>query len=195
SPVTLAAQASTMVQVVVSVPSTATNGMRDTTIITAASSNTQAYAQDVTLVLTGTVGDLLVNKWADVERVIPGGVVRFTIAVTKTGSLTGTLLLTDTAVPTAALSLWKVPANCTGVTVTGQITCAWNLPSDGSTFTKTFDVVITTTKTYTGLLINTAEVSAAALDSDRSYNTSRAVVSIMSWQRIYLPLVMRNYTP
>jgi len=192
SPVTLAAQTSTTLQVVVSVPPAAANGMRDTTIITAASLNTQAYAQDVTVVVTGTVGDLSVDKWADVEGTSPGGAVRFTIAVTKTGSLTGTLLLTDTAVPTAALSLWKLPANCVGVTATGQITCAWTLPP-GSLFTKTFDVVITTTEVYSGLLINTAEIGASEFVMEEDYDNNEAQVAVaIADRKIYLPLVMKN---
>ena len=192
SPVTLTAQSSTTLQVRVVVPPAATNGMNDTMVITAASLNAQANGLDVTGVVTGTVGDLIVDKWADVDGTSPGGAVRFTIAVTKTGSLTGTLLLTDTAVPTAALAIWKLPPACVGVTATGQITCAWTMPP-GSLFTKTFDVVITTTETYTGLLINTAEVSADEFVMEEDYTNNEAQVAVaISDRKIYLPLVMRN---
>jgi hypothetical protein len=198
--ITLSAQTSATVQVRVSAPPAATNGMSDTTAITATSHadpDRQARAWDVTGVFTGDVADVSVGKWADTDLIGPGGAVRFTIVVTKSGSLTGTLAvtLTDTLVPTQALTAWRLPANCTGNETTGLITCTWNLPGDSPLVTRTFTIAITTTTVYTGLLVNTAEVGAAALDPDPANNVAQATVGVTSGWRVYLPLVMRNFAP
>jgi hypothetical protein len=198
TPITLSAQTSGTVQVRVSAPPAATNGMSDTTVITATSradSDRQARALDVTGVFTGDVADLSVGKWADVDLIEPGGVVRFTLVVTKSGSLTGTLAvtLTDTLVPTQALTAWRLPANCTGNEATGMVTCTWNLPGSDPLITRTFTIAITTTTVYTGLLVNTAEIGAAAIDPDPTNNVAWAMVGMTAGWRVYLPLVMRNY--
>ncbi|MEA3310454.1 MAG: hypothetical protein U9Q70_13230 [Chloroflexota bacterium] len=152
---------------------------------------------DATAVITGAGYDLAVTKQADTTYVRPGDAVRFTLAVSRSGTLTGTLRLTDTVVPTAALAAWTMPSNCAGITTTGQITCAWMLPP-ADLFTRTFDVVITTTAHYTGLLINGARIGAEQLVLEKDYinNVSQVVVAVdMSGPpaTIYLPLVLRNY--
>ena len=198
TPVTLGAQTNTTVQVQVNVPLAATNGLSDTTIITATSradTDRQAVALDATGVITGDVVDLSVSKRAVETQVEPGEAVHYTLVITKSGTLSSTLAvtLTDTTVPTQALSAWELPANCTGDQASGHITCTWNLPGAPPLVTRTFAITITTTDVYTGLLINTAKVNAAALDPNLTHNISQAVVSVASQQRIYLPLVLRNY--
>jgi len=179
SPLTLGPQTSATVQLVVSAPVDATSGLSDTTILTATSAQAQANALDVTHVLTGAVADLAVHKQADVERVTPGEAVRFTLTVSRTGELTGTLHLTDTVVPTAALAAWTFPSACDGELAAGRITCAWALPQE-DIFSDIFDIVITTTETYTGLLVNTAWVGSnpAALEPDYSNNADQVVVAV-----------------
>ncbi len=195
SPITLAAQTSTTVQVPVSVSPAATNGMSDTTILTATSPHAQANAVDVTRVVTGAKADMSVGKWADAEIVQAGKAAQYTIAITKSGSLTGTLAvtLTDTVVPTQAFTALRLPTNCAGDEATGLITCTWSLPGSDPLVTRTLTIAITTTSVYTGLLINTAEVSAAALDPDTSNNEAQAAVGVTQGWKIYLPLVLRGW--
>ncbi len=194
SPITLAAQTSTTVQVPVSVPPAATNGMSDTTVLTATSSHAQANAVDVTGVITGAWVDLAVGKWADEETVVSGKAVHYSLVVTKSGSLTGTLpvTLTDTVVPTQALAALRLPSNCAGSEATGLVTCVWRLPGSTPLVTRTLTVVITATDIYTGLLINTAGVGAAVLDPDASNNTAQVAVGVTSGWKFYLPLVMKH---
>lgn len=196
--ITLSAQTSGTVQVRVSAPPAATNGMSDTTVITVTSRtdpDRQARALDVTAVITGDVADLSVGKWADVDLIEPGGVVHYTIVVTKSGSLTGTLAvtLTDAVMPPRAIGSWNLPDGCTGVTATGLITCALSLPGGSVPVSESLAMVITATGAYTGLLVNTAEVGAAAIDPDPANNVAQATVGVTSGWRVYLPLVMRNY--
>ena len=195
SPITMAAQTSTTVQVPVSVPPAATNGMSDTTILTATSPHVQANAMDVTGVITGDVADLAVGKWADAETVQSGKAAQYTIAITKSGSLAGTLAvtLTDTVVPTQAFTALRLPTNCAGDEATGLITCTWSLPGSDPLVTRTLTIAITTTSVYTGLLINTAEVSAAARDPDTTNNVAQAAVGVTSGSKIYLPLVLKGW--
>ncbi len=197
SPITLSAQASQTVQIQVIVPATATNGISDTTIITATSANAQAHALDITKVFTGTAIDLAVLKRAETQRVAPGEPIEFTITVTKSGTLTGTLLLTDTIVPTQSLAQWRLPSNCSGITQTTQIACVWNIPNSISSFTRTFTVLLTTTNNYTGLLINTAQISIdneqTALESNHDNNVSTVAVAVDTAAfRVYLPLIMKD---
>ena len=200
TPITLSAQTSATVQLRVSAPPAATNGMSDTTAITATSradSDRRARALDVTGVITGDVADLSVVKWADVDLIEPGGVVRFTLVVTKSGSLTGTLAvtLTDAVMPPRAVGSWSLPEGCTGVTATGLITCALSLPGGSVPVSESLAMVITATDVYTGLLVNTAEIGAAVIDPDPTNNVAWAMVGMTAGWRVYLPLVMRNYGP
>jgi len=200
TPITLSAQASATVQVQVTVPGTTTDGMSDTSTITATSradTGRRARAVDVTAVITGAQIDLAVSKWADADAIQPGEVVRFTLAVTKSGTLTGTLpvTLTDVLMPARALASWSLPADCTGNETAGLITCTWSMPGSAPLVTRTLTVVITTTHTYTGLLVNTAAVGAAVLDSVPSNNAAQTAVGVTSGRYVYLPLVMKNYAP
>ena len=198
SPIALSAQTSVTVQVQVTVPGTATNDMRDTSAITATSHEAldrQGYALDVTSVVTSDRADLAVGKWADAGWVEPGESVRFTLVVTNAGPLAETLAvtLTDIAVPAGAIDAWSLPDNCTGGTVTGMVTCTLTLLEGTPPVTATLDVGITTTGAYSGLLINTVSVNAAVLDPSRANNTALTVVDVGTAQRIYLPIVMRDW--
>ena len=183
SPLTLSPQTSATVQLVVNAPVTATADLSDTTIITATSDRARARARanalDVTRVLTGAVADLAVRKQADVERVTPGEAISFTLTVSRTGELTGTLHLTDTIIPTTALTGWTLPSACNGNLDAGRITCDWELPQD-DLFSTTFDIVLTTTATYTGLLVNTAWVRSnpPALEPDYGNNADQVTIAV-----------------
>ena len=195
SSIEVGAQHSATVHVAIAAPPTASLGMSDTTRITATSMQARANALDVTAVVTNTGVDLAVTKQADVTSVRPGEAVRYTLTVSRTGALTGTLKLTDRVIPTATLAAWTLPADCDGVTTTGQITCAWALPSY-TPFTHTFPIVITTSTPYTGLLINTVSVGMDGVAQEDNYanNAAQVVVAVSASApstSIYLPLVMR----
>ena len=63
----------------------------------------------------------------------------------------------------------------------------------GPLVTRTLTIAITTTSVYTGLLINTAEVSAAARDPNTTNNVAQAVVGVTPGSKIYLPLVLKGW--
>jgi len=183
SVITLAAQTSTTVQVRVNVPPTATNGMADTAAVVAASQSDisrQASALDVTTVYTGPQADLSVGKWASEDVVCSGCRVHFTLVVTNAGPLTETLAvtITDQVIPTQTIHSWALPSGCTGTSSTGMVTCVLTLPEGTLPVTTSLELVITTTDTYTGLLVNQAEVHSAALDPDPSNNSAQAVVGV-----------------
>ena len=185
SVITLGTQASATVQVRVTVPETATDRMRDTSTITATSRGSldrKGHALDVTRVVTGDVTDLSVGKWADVEDTVePGEAIRFTIVVTNEGPLTDTLVvtLTDTAVPTRALAAWSLPSGCSGVITSGTAVCTRTLPGGSVPVSGSLMLVITTSETYTGLLVNMVSVNAADVaDSDLNNNVAQASVGV-----------------
>ncbi len=197
SPITLSAQTSTTVQVRVTVPDTATSGLQETSRITATSRSDpdcQAYVLDRTEVVTGEQTDLAVGKWADTDTVQQGEAVHYTIVVTNAGPLTETLAvtLTDTAVPTRAIGAWSLSAGCTGNFATGMVICTRTLPGGSVPVSESLVMVITTTDTYTGLLVDTAVVGAAARDSDTANNVAQTTVGVTPGWKVYLPLVLRN---
>jgi uncharacterized repeat protein (TIGR01451 family) len=197
--ISLSAQTSTTVQVRVTVPETATNNMRDTSVITAASQggfDRKGYAVDVTSVITSDQTDLVVGKWADMDNVEPGAAVQFTLVVTNTGPLTETVVvtLTDVAAPAEAIVAWGLPSNCVSGTTVNLITCTLTLMEGTPPITQSLDVVITTTGVYSGLLVNMATVRSAVRDSEPANNLAVTAVKVGIFRQIYLPLVLRDYS-
>ena len=94
----------------------------------------------------------------------PGASIRYTVTVTKPESLRETvaLTLTDTAVPTQALSAWELPSWCTGNIADGNFTCTWDMEADRTT--TTLSIVITSADTYSGVLIN---IPGRSLDENK----------------------------
>ena len=199
TPITLSAQTSATVQVRVSVPPEANAGMTDTTTLTAlsrADSNVRAYALDLTTVI-GAVpqADLAIDKRADAEQVRPGEPLRYTLVVTRAGSLTAALpvTLTDTAVPAHACAGWTLPDGCAGDLAQGRFTCTLTLLDGPSPVTQTLTLIITTSRVYSGLLVNQATVRSAEMDPNPVDNTSLAVVGVVAWpERLYLPVLLRG---
>lgn len=199
TPITLSAQTSATVQVRVSVPPGASAGMTDTTTLTAisrADTNVRAYALDLTTVVSGAPqADLAVDKRADVAQVYPGEPVRYTLVVTRAGSLASSLgvTLTDAALPAQAVGAWALPEGCVGDPPLGQVTCTLTLPGGPSPVTMGLTIVVTASRAYSGLLVNLATVSAAELDPNPADNTSLAVVAVVDWPaRLYLPILLRG---
>lgn len=163
--ITLSPQSSVTVQVRATVPGTATSDLRETSRLTATSrtdSNRRAWAWDVTLVITGAQTDLAVAKWAGEEVVKPGEAVRYTLVVTNAGphSAPLTVTLADTVVPTAAVTDIDVPPGCTSDTARALLTCSLTLPQGTLPVTTSLALLVTTTDTYSGWLINSALVRA-----------------------------------
>ena len=197
SEITLGTQASTTVEVLVTVPPAATNGMSDTTHLTAISQNDdarEAQAWDATLVFTGTleIYDVAVGKWADKDNVSGGAPIHYTIHVTRSANITGSLAVTlsDTLVPTSAIAGWDLPAPCNGHLQSGAITCTWTL--EPSSLVLALPIVITTSRTHSGVLLNLATVTAPVLDINLRNNTAQALVLVGEIRSVYLPLVLRR---
>ena len=182
--ITLTAQASATVQVRVSVPETATRNMRDTSTstITATSQGAlerKGHAVDVTNVITGGTADLSLGKWADADVVSPGEAVRFTLVITNAGPLTDTVAvtLTDRALPVEAIAGIEAPSgDCWSDVPRGMVTCTLTL--EGAPITQSLDVVITSSETYTGLLVNTAGIRSSARDLKAGNNLAEATISV-----------------
>lgn len=200
TPLTLAAQENTTLTVRVVVPLDATSTMSDITVITATSQNTserQAQALDTTLVITSAAMDLAIAKRADTDQAPPGGAVRYTLTITRSGDVTETtpVTLNDTLVPTTALAAWVLAPNCTGVLASGSITCTWDLPGGQNPLTRPLDIWITTTQTYSGLLSNLAIINGPnALDPTPLNNFAQATILVGEVQYVYLPCVLRTHT-
>ena len=150
------------------------------------------YGPEVTLV------DLAVDKQADVAAAQSGDAIRYTIRLTKSGAITGTVAvtLTDTVVPTEALKQLTWPQNCTGTLSSGVVACHWDLPGATETVTRTFTIALTTTQVYSGVLENSVVVAADAPDPSASNNSDRVTLRVSTpgtpgWA-IYLPLVLRD---
>jgi len=195
--VTLTPQTTATVQVRVTVPATATDGTEDRTNVIALSWSKgglpQALAVDVTTVYTG-MADIAVEKWATQDRVEPGEEVHFTVVVTNNGPLSDSLVitLTDTMVPTEAISSLILPSECTG-SVTEAITCTVALPGGTPPITHRLHFTLTAADAYTGLLINQTVAIVPFPDTSPYNNTAEAAVGVRPRQRIYLPLIMRKF--
>ncbi len=184
SSITLTEKASATVQVRVSVPETVTRNMRDTSAITATSQGAlerKGHAMDVTNVFTGGTADLSLGKWADADVVSPGEAVRFTLVITNAGPLTDTfaVTLTDKMIPTQAIAEIDAPhGDCWSDVPRGMVTCTLTL--EGAPITQALDIVITSSETYTGLLVNTAGIRSSARDLKASNNLAEATISLSS---------------
>jgi uncharacterized repeat protein (TIGR01451 family) len=182
--ITLTPRASETVQLRVTVPETATDRLQEVSIITATSrggAGRRSRALDVTRVFTGDRADVQVDKWADVETVESGEAVRFTLVVTNAGPLTGTLgvTLTDSVVPTQAIAGIEAPTGlCTSDADLGLVTCTLTLEGATLPVTSVLNVVVTTTETYTDVLINTALARSAARDDAPQNNGAEATVGV-----------------
>ncbi|MBN2001867.1 MAG: right-handed parallel beta-helix repeat-containing protein [Anaerolineae bacterium] len=195
--ITLRSQTSATVQVRVTAPLDAANGVSDTTTLSAVSradEDRSAQALDVTWVITGELPfyDIGVDKWADAAVADSGAAVHYTLLVTHSEDITTALVvtLTDTFAPVQALAAWQLPQPCHGVTTTGVITCVWTL--NPSTLQTALPLVVTTNATYSGTLINLATVHAPIVEVNLSNNTAQETVLIRRYSLLYLPLVLRN---
>ena len=192
------------VTVRVTVPANAVNRDYDRTVITATSQTdlfSRAYAVDVTTVYTGEVSgvvDLQIRKIAGQDTAYGGEGIRYTLTLTREGTITQsqTITLTDQVNPPSALDAWAFPNNCTGNNATGDITCTMTLPPFSGVETHTLSIVLTTTEVYTGWLMNNVEVQGNnAPDPESDNDTDYALVGIRSVtaieHKIYLPLILR----
>ncbi len=203
SPITLSPQSSATVQVRVAVPAAATEGMSDTTRITATSraeTDRRALALDITRVPGGGRADLILAEYVTPTVVEPGGAVRYTFVLTNGGPLTRSLAVTLTAThaPTRAIGSWTLPGGCGGDATRGLFTCTLTLPGGSVPLSYTLDLVLTTTETYSGLLVGGAAVALPpdVADPNPLNNAAQATVAItetaVTREFIYLPLVMKN---
>jgi len=181
--VTLTPQTTATVQVRVEVPSNANDGTEDRTNVSALSWSKgglpQALAVDATRVFTGAA-DIAVEKWAENEGVFPGDQVGFTVVITNNGPFSNSLVvtLTDSLVPTSAISSLILPPGCTG-SVTTSITCTVTLPEGTPPITHQLHFTLTAADIYTGLLINRATVSSELWDASPANNVDETAVAVL----------------
>jgi hypothetical protein len=152
----------------------------------------------LTVVYAGDEVDLQIRKTAEQDTAYGGEGIRYTLTLTREGTITQsqTITLTDQVNPPSALDAWAFPNNCTGNNATGDITCTMTLPPFSGVETHTLSIVLTTTEVYTGWLMNNVEVQGNnAPDPNPDNDTDYALVSIRSVtaieHKIYLPLILR----
>ncbi len=198
--VTVGTMQSTTVMVRVAVPEDAADGITDTLFITATSHadpDINGRALDLTRVVSPTDLNLIIIKRADQTEIPIGEPMGFTVWVTKTGEVSGTVtvVLSDHTEPFTMVEGIGVPSNCEAVTATGTITCTWAIPGASDLVTRELHFVITPTATYTGLVVNTARIGSDQDEMQQSDNQSVAFAGIqeVTTMRIYLPLVLKNY--
>ncbi|OQY17181.1 MAG: hypothetical protein B6I35_14890 [Anaerolineaceae bacterium 4572_32.2] len=121
----------------------------------------------------------------------PGDPVTFTLSIENSGAVTATnVIVTDTL---SSDILTPTYASSPGITERGVTSYSWNLPDlmGGASSVITVYGTISPTMPITGMAIwNTAIVSSDGDDSNTANNSSTALIG---GERIYLPLVMRNY--
>ena len=184
-PITLSAQSSATVQVRVDVPASASAGMSDTTVITATSRaevDRRALALDITRIPGGDTADLILGERAEPAVLTPGGAVRYSLVVTNAGPLTQSLpvTLTSATAPTRAIGAWSLPAGCTGDVNRGLFTCTLTLPGGAVPVSRSLGLVLTTTGTYSGLLVSGAGVAPppGVTDPNPLNNAAQATVLV-----------------
>ncbi len=196
--VTVGAMQSTTVVVSVTVPADAASGITDTLLITAtshASPDVHGRALDLTRVVSTTDLNLAILKRADRAVFGEGEPIAFTLLVTKTGTVSGTIAVTliDHTEPYSIVEAVRLPSDCQAVTETGTITCTWSIPGTGELITRELHVVITPTAAFTGYVINTARVQGSQDEVDTTDNLSVAYADVVERLKVYLPLVLKNY--
>ncbi len=201
TPLQLSPQTSATLHLHVAAPSDAEPDTADTTVITATIQGTEERARAVALtqVVAEARVDLAVAKEAAATLVEPGGTLRYTLLITRTGATTEALpiTLTDTLIPTRAIAGWELPDDyfCQGNLQSGRFTCNWAQVAVHAVpvITLELDLVITTSDAYTGALLNTAAVRTSWREMTATNNTAQVVVSVASGlSRVYLPLVLRR---
>ena len=203
TPITLGPAASATIHLIVTVPLTAPIGGVDLSPITATSRldpSAQATAVDATTALDEETPwtDLEVMKEADPAEIQPGEGIRFSVVITNHGPLTGTLpvTLSDVLAPPDAVQSWLLPPECIGEPELGLITCTPVIPAEPSVVSLT--LIITTSETYSGLLVNEATVSSDVIDPNPFNDVARAAVRVgmPALQAFtYLPLIPRLVPP
>ncbi len=181
SSITLKAQTSTTVEIRVTVPVTAIEGVTETTRITATSRSdetTRANAVDFTY-SGGEAVDVAIEKRAPVSTVKPGMPITYTVVVTRKGTLTESLVttLTDRFAPAGAVVWMSAPSGCDVRVSQGIITCTVTLPA-GTDVTQHLTFTAGTTETFQGWLVNTASVYAGRLDPIPRDNVDTASVTV-----------------
>ncbi len=186
SPVELAPQTSTTVAVRVNVPATATAGLSETGILSAvswANPFLRAYALERTTVITtpSPYADLMVAQSPDALAIVAGETVRFTLTITNAGPFSGTLAvtLTDTVLPTSAVTLIGAPAGCQIQPAEARVTCTLSLPAGSPPIAANLILTLTTTPSYTGPLLNTAWVQSSLPDPVPANNLAQALVTVV----------------
>ncbi len=183
SPLTLTAQSSTTVEVRVDVPATATAGMSETAFLRATSRSNpanQALALARTTVITAALADLQVDKSAEPEQIGAGEAVRFTLVLTNAGPFSSTMAvsLTDLLFPAAAVAEIAAPPGCQADVPLGLVSCTLALPAGSPPVTTSLAIVLTTTSSYSGTLLNGAWATAEVPDPDVRNNLAQATVLI-----------------
>ncbi len=198
--VTVGTMQSTTVMVGVTVPEDAADGITDTLFITATSHadpDIHREALDLTRVVSSTDFNLTIIKRADRAQARTGEPLGFTVRVTKTGEVSGTVtvVLGDHTEPFTMVEGIGVPSNCEAVTATGTITCTWAIAGASDLVTREVHFVITPTATYSGLVINTARIGSDRDEMQQGDNQSVALVGVggATSRPVYLPLVLKNY--
>jgi hypothetical protein len=137
-----------------------------------------------------------------VDFVELGGVIHYTILVTKSEGITESVAVTlsDTFVPTQAIASWDFPTPCTGDMATGVVTCHWTLPASTLQLVRTVPLVVTTSDSVDstllgGTLVNIARITASVPEINLLNNVDQVTVFLGEPERIYLPLIVRNFAP
>ncbi|HEY85050.1 MAG TPA: hypothetical protein G4N96_08085 [Chloroflexi bacterium] len=181
--ITLSAQSSQTVQVLVVVPLSATNQQSDTTVISVTSRadpNNRAGALDVTRVVTAEQADLSLGLAAQPIALPPGGMVQYSYSITNNGPYSGTIpaTLTVQLVPAAALESWDLSANCTGNIAGGYVTCTVTLAAETPPVLQSLTMQVTASNVYSGQLINMASIQGNLADPVPGNNAAQQVVYV-----------------
>ncbi len=132
--------------------------------------------------------DLIVNKSASSDTVLPGDLLTYTINLFNNGPGDATgVVLTDT-LPTTVILDSAAPSqgSCSG---TASVVCTLGDLSHGSSVSAVIIVVAPATGE---ILENTAYVTGEQIDFDTTNNTITISTKIKENQWVYLPLVLRN---
>ncbi len=125
------------------------------------------------------------------EAVELGGVVTYTIALANDGDSEATgILLTDTLPSEVAFGGFTTGTNVTPNYADGTVTWSGDLPAGVQPIAIVFTATVTSDTDYAGAtVINTVDI-----DSDNAGSSSaEATFTITALQRIYLPLIARNF--
>jgi uncharacterized repeat protein (TIGR01451 family) len=138
---------------------------------------------DVTL--SGQEADLSLSKEADLDPVSPGMVLTYTLTVSNAGPNAAGEVTVDDTLPSGVtlVSVSSSQGDCT------SLPC--NLGEIASGVGATVEVVVKVEQTASNPLVNTAQVSSSATDSNPDNNSDSLETEVIF--HLYLPIVFKSF--